>query len=467
MATPRSGATTNAFPAERAIRGCLLLLGLCLTAIGAPGASARPTDPGDPNAYPVPEHTPPDCGAHVCVHWVESGPDAPPGADISHNGIPDAVDRTLAYAEDAYGFQVGTEGWRPPPSDGAIGDAGDSANQGKLDVYVTNLRAGGFSVDVLGATSGQIDPASGTASGYILLNNDFSKEINLVSAEQTTAIVLAHEFNHVLQLGYDDQFDDWMAESTAEWMAFHEFSNSIGQEGAFAVWAAESGAPLAANPLNGAEPANAYGYAIWDWWLAARYGDGVIRDAWTDLRTSSPQGYGVGAFDAAIRAAGGGGFSAEFARFAAASAELNSASFPLTDSVVYPDLRRRGVLRVGHRAAVRLDHTSFVLFECEPAHGFHLRRGRSVTLSATAPKGIYSAFALIGRTPRGRVVTALALAPKGGRRSLTLRHPGRFKRITAALINADGSISGGAPNHWEYRADGQSLSAELTLGGAD
>src|SRR5712691_2852240 len=51
--------------------------------------SRRPTGGfGDQHGdgYSVPsKHV---CGPHICVHWVPSTADAPPGADLNHNQVP-------------------------------------------------------------------------------------------------------------------------------------------------------------------------------------------------------------------------------------------------------------------------------------------------------------------------------------------------------------------------------------------
>ena len=88
---------------------------------------ARPTDNPDPqqSSYKVPEHQPPYCTPHFCVHWVDSTADAPAPADVDPaDGVPDFVNEVATVAEHSYSVENGQLGWQPPLPDGSRG--GDS-----------------------------------------------------------------------------------------------------------------------------------------------------------------------------------------------------------------------------------------------------------------------------------------------------------------------------------------------------
>src|SRR4051794_10132166 len=100
---------------------------------------ARPTDgASDPqqNGWSAPEaDESPICTAHFCVHWVESGSDAPPLADSNHNGVPDWVETVSATAEHVYSVENSDLGWQAPRSDGTEGGGG----AGHTDIYLADV----------------------------------------------------------------------------------------------------------------------------------------------------------------------------------------------------------------------------------------------------------------------------------------------------------------------------------------
>src|SRR3954468_12252583 len=105
---------------------------------------ARPTEgSADPqqNGWSAPEaDASPICTAHFCVHWVESGADAPPLADSNHNGVPDWVELTAATAEHVFDVENSNLGWRAPRSDGSEGGGG----AGRTDIYLEDVGGGGI-----------------------------------------------------------------------------------------------------------------------------------------------------------------------------------------------------------------------------------------------------------------------------------------------------------------------------------
>ena len=89
-------------------------------------------------------------------------------------------------------------------------------------------------------------------------------------------------------------------------------------------------------------------------------------------------------------------------------------------------------------------------------------RGRNVRLRVRAERGVRSALALVARDggPRGgRVVRKLRFLRKGGKGSLGLRRPGRFDRITAVVVNADGRLRSASSRR--YLKDDQRFRARL------
>src|SRR3954470_3564638 len=176
---------------------------------------ARPTDgSSDPqqNGWSAPEaDASPVCGPNFCVHWVESGNDAPPLADPNHNGIPDWVEITLATAEHVHAAENSNLGWREPRSDGSEG-----GGSGLTDIYLEDVGGSG----IYGFAAPDPQPERNSYFAYLVLDDDFdaSQFPGYASPEDPLDVTLAHEYNHVLQFTYDSQEDTWMLESTAVWM---------------------------------------------------------------------------------------------------------------------------------------------------------------------------------------------------------------------------------------------------------
>jgi len=405
---------------------------------------ARPTDSPDPdgNSYTVPEATP-FCSAHFCVHYVASTRDAPSLTDGNGNGVPDYVELVASIAEQVYSVENGTLGWQPPRPDGTRG--GDS----RTDIYLVQL--GGQLFGYSAPDAGQLGRQQ---SAYLVVDNDYvPAEFPGTTPTGDLQVTLAHEYNHVLQFGYDVDQDLWFYEASAVWMEDHVFPSNNDYLRYVRRWVDRSRLPITQNNIK------IYGSAVWNHWLAGRYGDAIVRNAWERAAAVRPSGFAVATYDSAIRAAGGPGFAQEFARFAAATAEWRTpGDFPYVDAPLWQDVKRAGTLRPGHFLAPRLNHTGFVLLRVPRVHA------RTLRLLAGGQRGTESAFALIcrqGPVATGRVRIRMRFARQGGIRGITLRRPGRCSRITAALINADARQQGFAFGDWLYGHDHERFAATL------
>ena len=106
----------------------------------------------------------------------------------------------------------------------------------------------------------------------------------------------------------------------------------------------------------------------------------------------------------------------------------------------------------GPRLTRLLNHTTFQLLRVPKTHG------RAVVAHLIAPRGIAAGVALVGRLGserHGRTVTRLAYRRGGGRLRVRLGDPGRFSRVTAAIVNADASANGFSARRldWRYLTD--------------
>jgi hypothetical protein len=404
-------------------------------ALERPGEGITPNR----NSYTVPEAPKsPACGADFCVHWVNQGLDAPNLRDTDGDGVPDYVERVLAIAEHVHRVENEELGWREPLSDGTLG-----GGHGKTDIYLSEIGPQLFGYAA--PDRGQVgeDGAPRRLHGYLVLDNDYEPfEFPHTTPGRDLKVTIAHEYNHILQFGYDAYEDPWFAESTAVWMEDQVYNGIDDYLRYVRAWVKLWETPLTANSIK------EYGSAVWNEWLAHHYGRAIVREAWTGAARAHPAGFAVAAYERAIRTVGST-FGRDFTRFAADVAEWRT-GIGFRESYLYPDMPRQGTLALGTPPTTRhLNHTTFSLI------GVHPSRGRAVEVHLTAPEGVAAGLALVGRVGserHGRTVKAIDYAEAGGELTARLPDPGRFQRITAVVANADAKAAGYSTRHldWHY-----------------
>jgi hypothetical protein len=430
---------------------------------------ARPTlgeTATNEDGYTVGEHNPPLCSAHFCIHWVDSTADAPPSI---------AYVQTMSQVfENVYSVENGQLGWRAPTSDGSSGCPGRAADcMNKTDVYIKNV--GGQGVYGYSAP----DPGQGrtlSQHAYLVMDNDFSAaEFPKYGGDplQPMEVTAAHEYNHVLQFGYDVAQDTWMLESTAVWMEDKVYTDINDYLQYITPWTQLSFVPLTTfNSNRSDDPVNVkvYGDTVWNRWLDTKFGQDSPRVAWEHSLTSKPKSFAPGAYDQMLKGHGSSFFSA-FSQFAADTAEWRSSNSPFSEGSTFPDMQRvldstdgRAIqLKINSGGAGgKLEHTTFGLVDVAP------NAGPRVKAVLNSPRGVETAVALVGRIgdeTSGTYVSAITRMPKGGPGSVTLTDPGRFSRITAVLINGDGRTTGRFSRtlqDWEWVGDGASVTARAS-----
>ncbi len=417
--------------------------------------AARPTDSPDPNrnAYTVPEAPKsPACTRHFCVHWVAEGIDAPSLVDTDRDGVPDYVEKVQAVAERVYAVENLKLGWRDPKSDGRKG-----GGRGKTDVYLDQLGGALFGYAAPDRGQAEADRLPRSLHGYLVLDNDYGpREFPGTVPQENLEVTFAHEYNHILQFGYDAYQDAWFAESTAVWMEDQVYDRIDDYRRYVRRWVKRYDTPLTANSIK------EYGSAVWAKWLARRYGRAVVRQAWARAVHTKPGGFSVSACNSAIEAAGGSDFARDFVRFARDLPEWRTDEI-FAEGHSYPDVSRQGSLPLdGRQLERRLNHTTFQLLRLHP------RGGKALAVEVIAPEGFVAGMALVGRVGserRGRIVSTSRFARHGGRMSARISRPGRFDRLTAVLVNADTRASGFSLRRldWAYLTDSAPfrVSAEL------
>jgi hypothetical protein len=427
----------------------------------AQGLLERPTmgqtAPGE-DGYTVPEHNPPYCSLHYCIHWVDSGPDAPSLADTNNNGVPDYVEMADGVMEHVYQVENVDLAWRPPNPDGGLG------GNDKTDVYIKDLGA----QRIFGYSAPDPGQTGNSEHAYLVLDNDYSQSqyprySNPLPAMEVTA---AHEYNHVLQFGYDTLEDTWMFEATAVWMEDKVYDDVNDYISYVNSWTQLSQVPITRfNSNDSTDPLNikVYGDAVWNRFLDAHYGQDVIRGAWEQSLHANPPSFAPAAYDRSLALHGDGGFFNVFTDFVAHLPEWRAAADGFHDGSLWPDIQRvRTQLRAdGPGLTGSLDHTAFALVNVEPATASRIK------LVASLPAGTRGAIALVGRTGdplTGTPTIALTRLPKGGAGTVVLNDPGAFERVTAVLVNADASESGfsNSTGDWVFKKDRQSVFARIS-----
>jgi hypothetical protein len=422
---------------------------------------ARPSNPHDPegSAWKAPEApASPSCTADFCVHWVARGRDAPSLRDANGradgDGVPDYVELVKRVMTHVFAVENGRMGWRDPLSDGRRG-----GSHGKTDVYLSDV--GKFFFGYAAPDRGQRSKRGIKRSlyGYLVLDDDYSRrQFRGTKPIQSLEVTAAHEYNHILQFSYDAFQDVWMAESTAVWMEDHVYDGINDYLRYMRRWTVRTRVPLTASSIK------IYGSTVWNKWLERHYGARTIRTAWARGKHLHAAGFSVASYRSAIRSAGRSDFERDFARFARDVAEWKTDRV-FSEGHSYPDAQRLGVLRPGARPKVRhLGHTTFQMLRVPASHG------RALSVHALAPRRMAAALALVGRigsARHGRVISSLSFHRRGGRLAVRLGHPGRFRRITAVLINADTAQRGFDPQRldWRYVHDHARFRASARLRG--
>ncbi|GAA5117574.1 hypothetical protein GCM10023339_28630 [Alloalcanivorax gelatiniphagus] len=347
---------------------------------------ARPTDGfTDPQGfgYDQPE-APPVCNTRLCIHYVPTGPDAPPS--------PDWPATNLSVMDSVWSTEVDQMGFRPPVRDGSKG------GNGLFDVYLKDL--GG---DLYGFCAGERRVKKRTASGYCVLDNDFAATQFPNGTPLDNLLVTAgHEFFHAVQYAYDYAEDPWMMESTATWME-ERIATQVNDNRQY-LPASQIYSPQI--PLDAFSQTNGFQYGNWVFWeyLSNRYSTGIVKKAWKQAGTLKGDGdkYSLQAIDRALK--GKGGFQKNYAKYVAGN---------LTPAVNFPEgaeyqggaifgAKQLSKSKRSKRYARRIHHLSSASYVFGPGTGLDGRKWKlSLKVSgparATSPAAVVVVYLLDGR----------------------------------------------------------------------
>ncbi len=157
------------------------------------------------------------------IHYTTEGTHAVPSESTNPDNVPDFVYVAAEAAERAYFVLVDSLGFDAPPVDGIDGDA--------LDIYIKNFGGSQYALtypeNLVQETSRPYDYTS-----YLEVDNDYTESSYYTKGLDALRVTVAHEFFHMIQLGYNfdtssyldrmSQGDRFFFEWTSTW--FEDFS---------------------------------------------------------------------------------------------------------------------------------------------------------------------------------------------------------------------------------------------------
>jgi len=217
---------------------------------------------------------------HFVLHYsTVSTSDAVPAVDVSGiRGVPDYIEVAARSWEEIWQRQV--VALRYPAPKGVT-------TQNKFHVYYNKIPYYGYAMPTNVELQGVSPVTVGTASAYIVINNDFygfpRNDEDRTGAEIIRSgalkVTQAHEFMHAIQFAINVYGSGWLMESHATWAEdavydgindWHWYINSFLATPEFPIF-----------------DRYLYGAAYFQNYLSERYGVDVVRQIWLAHRTRS------------------------------------------------------------------------------------------------------------------------------------------------------------------------------------
>ncbi len=392
--------------------GLALVIGASSARAADPAPIPRPTTGGS-NAYTTLE-APPYVGARAVVHYVTTGPDAPPLADNDGSGSPDYVEQVSLAAEQALLYYE-RHGFKRPRPDTAGPDT-------KPDIYIKGLPAG-----VLGFT---FTPRVAEGGTFVLVSPRL--DTGQVRPLGSVRITVAHELFHVIQFAYvlSGQLPLWAFEGSATALSMLVFPavDDLALKDYLDAWLRTPWVRLYDERFS---CVHCYGGAWW-WLHLARVNSGILPRYLSlleaDERRGRPTRVGLRQLDTALRQSRAGSLYGVFTNFALGLYRRGLAvgnAYSLHASVTPRATRIRTVFGLS---------THYVPIRVPP-------RARGVVVAVPYANGPNPRVTLVVGGPRGRRVVEKRIRPgKGVIMSTIFRSPAERNRIV--LIVTSGRQNG-------------------------
>ncbi|MDF1505291.1 MXAN_6640 family putative metalloprotease [Roseisolibacter sp. H3M3-2] len=274
---------------------------------------------------------------HFVLHYTTQGDWGVPSRDADRNGTPDFIDVAAESWEHIWQREIVQLGYRAPKF--TTDHAGNPSQ--KFHVYYRDLPYYGYCVP----ENVELESASpvpvGTASGWIVIENDFygfpANDEDVTGTEVIRSgalkVTQAHEFMHALQFNTNIYASRWMYEAHATWAEDAVYDGVNDWRGYVNSFFRTPDLPLTAR--------NPYGGAFFMQWVTDRGGVDLARRILEATRTQS--------FADALQSLALGGSWAGIAAFAPAQPTLGVADYATGTSVV-PNPRTALLLRATHDA---------------------------------------------------------------------------------------------------------------------
>jgi hypothetical protein len=269
--------------------------------------------------------------AHFVLHYTNGGNHAVPSLDANRNNVPDFIDVAAASAEATWQREVVQLNYPPP-----IGMPAQ-----KFHLYfrdISSYYGATYPTNVVQQASAPVP--LGTASGYIVIENDFSEGFppndEDVTGNETVRsgalrVTIAHEFMHAIQFAINVYQSGWLMESHATWAEDAVYDGVNDWHWYINSFLATPDLPLFSRYL--------YGAAFFQNWLSENYGVDVTRRIWLAAKTSTMRD--------AIRNTAFGGTWEPLKTFAVAEYNLDISDFTSDGPTVIP-LPTRLPIRATH-----------------------------------------------------------------------------------------------------------------------
>lgn len=290
------------------------------------------------------------------VHYDTSGINEPALLDANGNRIPQSyrqyIDTLKYFLDSVWRAEIDAFGFIPPPSDSGRG-GGD-----EYDFYVVAFFDGTFGETVIEGDSPVGPPKTNQQyTSFIKIENDFAGY--RTTRDSAVAVTCAHEFHHAIQVGGSgvwEMKDYYFYELCAQSMEPTVFPHV--KDYIFDLKTYYSNISILPLFLLTTETVNArsfggYERAIWGYYLIRKYGVGVMKAIWDEMKTKRP----VSASQAALNT-----FSTSLEREFKDFVTWNFYTGKFADSVRYfPDAKLFPPLTISNSVVLNSDKQQFTL----------------------------------------------------------------------------------------------------------